>query len=141
MSELFLLARIAGRRVAIAAQQVESVVDIGEVTPVPLAKSHVRGLTALRSRVVTVVDAPVALGLAEPDRGPASRAVITLVDGHYYALLVEDVEDVALFECAPLASGIALNHGWARVARGVVEPDQEPVLAIDAAALVLPAAA
>ncbi|NWP61371.1 chemotaxis protein CheW, partial [Escherichia coli] len=54
MSHLYLIAQIAGRAVAIDSEQVESVVDIGEVTAVPRASAHVRGLAALRSRVVTV---------------------------------------------------------------------------------------
>ena len=58
MSEqLFLIAHIAGRGVAIDSAQVESVVDIGAVTPTPRAAPHIRGLAALRSRVVTVIDA------------------------------------------------------------------------------------
>src|SRR3546814_1121755 len=56
MNGLFLIAEIGGRAVAISADQIESVVDIGVVTPIPLADARVRGLAALRSRVVTVID-------------------------------------------------------------------------------------
>ncbi|WP_204313488.1 chemotaxis protein CheW, partial [Klebsiella michiganensis] len=74
---LYLIAQIAGRAVAIDSERVESVVDIGEVTAVPRASAHVRGLAALRSRVVTVVDTQSALGMA--GGSPARRAVITHV--------------------------------------------------------------
>ncbi|HWU73325.1 MAG TPA: chemotaxis protein CheW, partial [Sphingomonas sp.] len=86
MSEqLFLIAHIAGRGVAIDSAQVESVVDIGAVIPTPRAAPHIRGLAALRSRVVTVIDTHAALGL--PKLAIAgSRAVITVVDGHHYAV-------------------------------------------------------
>ncbi|WP_333994147.1 chemotaxis protein CheW [Sphingomonas sp. 22R3R2A-7] len=86
--ELFLIAHIAGRGVAIPADQVASVVDIGDVVAVPLAEPSVRGLAALRSRVVTVIDTGTALGLA-PTPDAARRAVITQVDGHHYAILVD----------------------------------------------------
>ena len=79
MTHLYLIAQIAGRAVAIDSNQVESVVDIGEITAVPLASEHVRGLAALRSRVVTVVDTQSALGL--PGENDARRAVITRVEG------------------------------------------------------------
>jgi purine-binding chemotaxis protein CheW len=133
--QLFLIAHIAGRGVAIDSAQVESVVDIGQVTPIPRVASHIRGLAALRSRVVTVIDAHAALGL--PPLGiSGSRAVITVIDGHHYAVLVDSLEDVAPFSASPLPSGIVLDGGWRQVGCGEVERDGEPILAIDLTALV-----
>ena len=133
--QLFLIAHIAGRGVAIDSAQVESVVDIGHVTPTPLVAKHIRGLAALRSRVVTVIDSHAALGL--PPLGIAgSRAVITVIDGHHYAVLVDSLEDVAPFESSPLQSGIALDAGWRRAGCGEIERDGEPILTIDLTALI-----
>ena len=102
MTDLFLVAHIAGRGVAIAAAQVDSVVDIGEIVAVPRADAVVRGLAALRSRVVTVIDTGIALGLSRtPDT--MRRAVITVAEGHHYAILVDSVEDVAPFTRLPLS--------------------------------------
>ncbi|WP_010217424.1 chemotaxis protein CheW [Sphingomonas sp. PAMC 26621] len=126
---LFLIARIAGRTVAIESSQVESVVDIGAVIPVPRAEQHVRGLAALRSRVVTVIETRAALGLPAGD-GSAMRAVITVVEGHHYAVLVDALEDVAAFDLMPLSAGVALDKGWQRVGRGIVDRDGEPILVI-----------
>lgn len=134
MAHLYLIAQIAGRAVAIDSDQVESVVDIGEVTAVPRASEHVRGLAALRSRVVTVVDTQSALGI--PGGSQAKRAVITHVEGHHYALLVDALDDVAPFDLLPLASGVALDAAWRNAGRGIVERDGEPILAIDLASLV-----
>lgn len=135
MSHLYLIAQIAGRAVAIDSDQVESVVDIGEVTKVPRSAAHVRGLAALRSRVVTVIDTQAALGLTA-DEQEARRAVITQIEGHHYALLVDALEDVAPFELLPLSGGIALDEAWRVAGRGIVERDGEPILAIDLASLV-----
>ena len=134
MAHLYLIAQIAGRAVAIDSDQVESVVDIGEVTAVPRASAHVRGLAALRSRVVTVVDTQSALGL--DTGGNAKRAVITRVEGHHYALLVDSLDDVAPFDLLPLAGGVALDSAWRSAGRGIVEREGEPILAIDLASLV-----
>lgn len=134
MTELFLIAHVAGRGVAIPADQVDSVVDIGEIVPVPRAEPAVRGLAALRSRVVTVVDTGISLNLAA--LGRTARAVITRVDGHYYAILVDSLEDVASFERRPLSFGAALGAGWRRAASGLVERGGEPLLILDPAALV-----
>ncbi len=135
MTELFLIARIAGRTVAINSDQVDSVVDIGEITPVPRTGPEVRGLAALRSRVVMVIDTHAALGLPTGDL-PPSRAVITMVEGHHYAILVDALEDVAPFVRTALTNGIAVDGGWARAGCGIVDRDGDPILAIDLRSLV-----
>ncbi len=133
--ELFLVACIAGRWVAIETGQVESVVDLGEIVAVPGATRAIRGLAALRSRVVTVVDTGIALGV---DQTPvdASRAVIIWIDGHHYAVLVEALEDVREFVRLPLSRGLVLGAGWATIGTGLIERDGEPLLIVDLAALV-----
>jgi purine-binding chemotaxis protein CheW len=84
------------------------------------------------NQVESVVDTHTALGLDSSSE--ARRAVITHVEGHHYALLVDALDDVAPFELLPLAGGVAL--AWQRAGRGIVERDGEPILAIDLAALV-----
>lgn len=135
MADLFLIAEIAGRPVAIASDQVDSVVDIGEVVPVPRADARVRGLAALRSKVVTVIDTHAVLGLV-PEVSAQGRAVITVIDGHHYAILVDALEDVTPCALQPLAGGIVLDSGWQPLGCGVVELGGEPVLAIDLRAMV-----
>lgn len=132
---LYLLAHLAGRGVAIDTDSIESVVDIGEVTPVPRAAPAVRGLAALRSRVVTVIDTRVALGLP-PAPAASARAVITRVDGHHYAVTVDSLEDVAPFNAAPLPADLPRGSAWSAAGRGIIVRDGEPLLVLDLAALV-----
>ena len=127
--DLFLIANMADRIVAIPASEVESVVDIGEVTPVPGASPQVRGIAALRSRVVTVISSRYALGAPTGLTKPA-RAILTVVDGHRYAILVNALDDVQCFQLQPLPSGLALSDRWRAIALGVVEQGDEPILAI-----------
>lgn len=135
MERLFLIAHVAGRTMAIEADHVESVVDIGTIIAVPRTNGHVRGLAALRSRVVTVIDTVAALGMDANGSDP-KRAVITKVDGHHYALLVDTLDDVAPFELEPIAAGVALTGAWRDAGRGLVQRDGEPILAVDLRALV-----
>jgi purine-binding chemotaxis protein CheW len=129
MTELFLIVRIAGHWVAMPATDVESAVDIGQVVAVPRAPASIRGLAALRSRVVTVVDASVGLGLGA--QTSCRRAVIAEVQGHHYALLVDALDDVFALERQPLSGGLALDGPWAACATGIVERDGEPVLIVN----------
>lgn len=137
MKALFLIAQIAGRGVAIESTQVDSVVDMGEAIAVPRTTSAVRGLAALRSRVVTVIDPAIMLGMP-PTTAGRSRAVISLIDGHCYAFLVDALEDVELFVRQPLSTGMVVDGPWRRAGRGIIERDGEPLLILDLTALLPP---
>jgi purine-binding chemotaxis protein CheW len=137
---LVLVLTLAGQRVALLAEEMESVVEIEAIAPVPGAAPHVAGLSALRSRVLTVIDARASLGLGPT--GKVRDAVVAIIDGHPYALLVDAVEDVveAAGDIRPLPA--SAGPGWSRVARGAVEADGDLMLLLDLPALVAgPAAA
>lgn len=136
MSEtLHLLAHVGGRAIAVPADAVESVVDITTIVKAPRAHPAVRGLATLRSRVVTVVDTWRLLDLPAPDTA-ACRAIITVVEGHHHAVLVDALEDVAPLHVQPLPTGLSLGQRWATVTTGAADRDGEPVLVIDITRLV-----
>ena len=137
MSELLLVVTIAGERVALPAKAVEAVVELDALIPVPRAAPHVAGLSALRSRVLTVIDCQRSLeaGVTDCSDGIREAAVVEL-DGHHYALLVDLVEDVVDAQSEPAPVRAAMDAGWDRVARGMVETEQGPLLLVDVAALI-----
>jgi purine-binding chemotaxis protein CheW len=138
MNELLLIVRLAGDRVAFRAASVESVVELDALITVPRAPAHVAGLSALRSRVLTVIDCrqSLELGLTELDDGAIHEAAVVELDGHHYALTVDAVEDVVEAEGDPAPVRGAMAAGWARVAQGMVETEQGPMLLVDVAALI-----
>ena len=113
MNELLLVVTIAGERVALPAAAVESVVELDTLIPVPRAAPHVAGLSALRSRVLTVIDCmrSLELGVTDCSDGIREAAVVEL-DGHHYALIVDLVEDVveALSDPAPVRAARETPH-------------------------------
>jgi purine-binding chemotaxis protein CheW len=131
MSDLLLIVRLAGRRIAFPASEVEGVVEIEGLTPAPRAAGHVAGLSALRSRVLTVIDGHASLGFGKAEGGELLDAIVVPSGGHPYALLVEAVEDVieATAEPAPIRSPI--GAGWDRVAIGTVEAGEDLLLLVD----------
>lgn len=137
MSTLLLIVAIAGERVALRSSEVESVVELDGIVPVPRAAPHVAGLSALRSRVLTVIDARRSLDLGDSKcTDGILEAVVAELDGHHYALIVEDVEDVveALSEPTPVRG--TMQAGWERVALGMVETEVGPLLLVDIAAVI-----
>lgn len=136
MTELLLIARVAGERIAIAACDVEAVVEIEDIIPVPRSVPHLAGLAALRSRVLTVVDCAASLELGSSLAGASRDAIVVPIDGHPYALLMDEVEDVVEFSGHIEPVRTALGTGWRRVARGTVEAEGDLLLLIDPAGLV-----
>jgi purine-binding chemotaxis protein CheW len=135
MADLLLIARLAGRRIAFPAAEVEAVVELEGVTPAPRAAPHVAGLSALRSRVLTVIDGLAALEAGRS--GEAGRdAIVIPSGGHTYALLVEEVEDVIEAAAPPCPISAPLGAGWDRVAIGTVEAEGELYLLVDPHALI-----
>jgi purine-binding chemotaxis protein CheW len=137
MNQLLLMCLIAGRRAAIPTQRVLSVIEIEAVTPIPKAPAYIVGLTALRSQALTVIDCRVALGFAASEQVIGKRAAVIEQDSHRYALIVDEVFDVAeaLSEPAPVPGGF--GEGWRRAALGMVETDNGPTLLVGVEQLVL----
>ena len=135
MAGLLLIVRLAGERVAFPAADVEAVVEIDQVVTAPGTPPHVAGLAALRSRVLTVIDCRASLGFA-PGEVPHRDAVVAVVDGHPYALLVEGVEDVIEAEADPVPLPVQTSPVWRRAAKAMVPADGELLLLIEVAALI-----
>ena len=136
MNELLLMCRLGGRRAAIPASQVQSVIEIDGVTPIPRAPDRVVGLTALRSQALTVIDCRVVLGLEPSEIRKDSRAAVVRHEGHAYALLVDEAYDVeeAVSDIANLPGGF--GEGWQNAALGMVETAQGPALVLSVEKLV-----
>jgi purine-binding chemotaxis protein CheW len=136
VAELVLIVRFGGERIAIPASQVESVVEVEALTPVPLAAPHIAGLSALRSRVLTAVDCVASLGAGQRLPQGSREAVVTVVEGHPYALIVEAVEDVIEAETGERLPPLPESGGWGRIAAGAVDAGGDLLLLADTAALV-----
>lgn len=136
MNELLLVVRIAGQRVALPAARIESVVELDTLIPVPRAADHVAGLSALRSRVLTVICCRRSLGLAQGALEGVLEAAVTEVDGHHYALIVDGVEDVLEATSDPTPVRAAMSEGWERVSSGMVETEEGALLLMDVEGLV-----
>jgi purine-binding chemotaxis protein CheW len=137
MHRLLLVVTIAGERVGLPSDQAESVIELDALIPVPRAAPHVAGLSALRSRVLTVIDAKRSLELGDSDCSDGiTEGVVVELDGHHYALIVDQVEDVVEAQSDPAPMRGAMAPGWERVAKGMVETEIGPILLVDVPALV-----
>jgi len=137
MNVLLLVVTIAAEHVALPAASVESVVELDTLIPVPRAAPHVAGLSALRSRVLTVIDCKRSLELGTSDCSNGIReAAVVEFDGHHYALIVDLVEDVVEALSEPVPVRATMGGGWERVSKGMVDTENGPLLLIDVAGLI-----
>lgn len=136
MNRLYLFARLAGTGIAVDAAEVEAVVRLTDIAPVPGMGPHVAGLAALRSRVLTIID-PAALihGVPMP-AGARALAIIADISGHSYGLLVESVSDIVTVPEGPLPLRGQLDAAWTPYARAIVEKDGEPCLLVSLAGFI-----
>jgi purine-binding chemotaxis protein CheW len=74
--------------------QVREVIRVADITRVPQAPPHVRGVTNLRGRILPVVELRSRLGLAPAPTTPRSRIVVVEVDDRVLGLLVDAVLQV-----------------------------------------------
>jgi purine-binding chemotaxis protein CheW len=136
MSELMVMAQIAGQRCALGADTVKSVIELGAITPIPRSPAFIAGITALRSQALTVIDCRAALGLERADWPTDHRAAVIAVGGHSYALMVDRIEDIATALTEPESVPGGFGPEWSRVATGKIETGIGPALLIDLARLI-----
>jgi purine-binding chemotaxis protein CheW len=133
--DLLVIVQIAGRRCALRALDVKSVIEVAAITPVPRAPGWIAGITALRSQALTVIDCRRAIGLMEGEWPTDHRAVVVAEGGHSYALLVDGIEDIttSVSEAGQVPGGFGPQ--WSRIALGMIETMAGPALLVDLAAL------
>ena len=133
MDKLYLVARIADTRVALRSRSIHSVVTVGTLVEVPGAPPHVAGLFALRSRVFTLIDPHVVVGLPSVPVSPGQRVVVVDVADHGYALLADAIEDVCFIDAPETRVTGQLMPGWERVAEAMIEHQGASLLVVDPA--------
>jgi purine-binding chemotaxis protein CheW len=78
----------------IRVDQVREIIRVGEITRVPQAPAHVRGVANLRGRILAVVEIRTRLGLTAALLTPRSRIIVVEIQGRVLGILVDAVLQV-----------------------------------------------
>lgn len=106
MSRGYLLVRAAGRSYALPLERVVEVGDTGEVLDVPRHTPSLRGLTAVRGRLVPLLHLGALLGgRAVPDERGRSHVAVMLGGDRVAALEVDDADEVVRGSALPVPPG------------------------------------
>jgi purine-binding chemotaxis protein CheW len=79
---------------AVPIELVREVVRVADITRVPHAPAHIRGVMNLRGRILPVVETRSRLGLQPIEPTPASRVVVVEINRRMVGLLVDGVGQV-----------------------------------------------
>jgi purine-binding chemotaxis protein CheW len=117
--------------------QVQEVLRITEISPVPGAPNYVLGIINLRGNVVTVIDARNRFGLAPKETDDASRIIVVDAFDKVIGLLVDNVSEVAYVPNSQIESApnVGTDDGN-RFVSGVSNRDGELLIMLDLAKLI-----
>jgi purine-binding chemotaxis protein CheW len=112
--------------------QVQEVLRITEIAPVPGAPDYVLGIINLRGNVVTVINTRRRFGLMSQDPDDASRIIVAEVGGNVIGMLVDSVAEVVYLhqseiETAPNVS----NDDSSRFIQGVCNREDKLLILVD----------
>ncbi|MCP4994512.1 MAG: chemotaxis protein CheW [Gammaproteobacteria bacterium] len=124
--------RLEEETYGINVMQVQEVLRVTEIAPVPGAPPYVLGIINLRGNVVTVIDTRSRFGLPFGDIDDSSRIVIIESDKQVVGILVDSVAEVV--ELRPTEIDSAPNVGneeSSRYIQGVATRENKLLIVVD----------
>ncbi|MFW5427013.1 MAG: chemotaxis protein CheW [Methylophagaceae bacterium] len=112
--------------------QVQEVLRITEIAPVPGAPSYVLGIINLRGSVVTVIDTRSRFGLMPKETDDLSRIIIVEVNGNVIGMLVDSVAEVVYLHQSEIDSAPNVsNDDSSRFIQGVCSRENYLLIIVD----------
>jgi purine-binding chemotaxis protein CheW len=124
--------RLKDETYGINVMQVQEVLRVSEIAPVPGAPGYVLGIINLRGNVVTVIDTRTRFGLPTTDLDDASRIVIIEAEEQVVGILVDSVAEVVELRHSEIDSAPNIgNDESARYIQGVASSDDDLLIVVD----------
>ena len=123
---------LSQEKYGINVMQVQEVLRVTEIAPVPGAPEYVLGIINLRGNVVTVIDTRQRFGLEPREVDDAARIVIVESDDQVVGIMVDSVAEVIDLQLSDIES--APNVGTedsSRFIQGVASQNEELLIIID----------
>ncbi len=124
--------KLEKEKYGINVMQVQEVLRVTEIAPVPGAPDYVLGIINLRGNVVTVIDTRKRFGLPVKDMDDSTRIVIIEAEEQVVGILVDSVAEVVDLRLNEVDS--APNVGTdesAKFIQGVASLDGELLIIVD----------
>jgi len=124
--------RLKDETYGINVMQVQEVLRVSEIAPVPGAPDYVLGIINLRGNVVTVIDTRTRFGLSTGELDDASRIVIIESEQQVVGILVDSVAEVVELRQSEIDSAPNTgNEDSSRYIQGVASRDEDLLIVVD----------
>jgi len=112
--------------------QVQEVLRITEIAPVPGAPDYVIGIINLRGNVVTVIDTRRRFGLTSKESDDQTRIIIVEVNGNVIGMLVDSVAEVVYLHQSEIdtAPNVSSDDS-SRFIQGVCSREENLLILVD----------
>ena len=128
----FVTFRLDDEIYGINVMQVQEVLRVTEIAPVPGAPHYVLGIINLRGNVVTVIDTRERLGLEAKEVDESTRIVIIEADKMVVGILVDAVAEVVDLRTSEIESAPNVgNDESSKYIQGVVSREGELLILVD----------
>jgi purine-binding chemotaxis protein CheW len=122
---------LSGEEYVIAVEQVNEVLKMWSLTPVPNAPEHILGVSSLRGTMLTIIDLGKRLGLGTATMNEKSRVVVVTVDDEKVGFIVDRVTGVVkLSPDLVRAVPETVEHG-VEFLRGIARKDDRLFILLD----------
>lgn len=113
--------------------QVQEVVRLPEIAPVPGAPHSVMGIINLRGNVVTVIDTRQRFGLSAREPDDATRIVIIEVENQVIGILVDSVAEVVNLSTADIETtpNLGEDNESSKYIQGLYSSNDEILILVD----------
>jgi purine-binding chemotaxis protein CheW len=124
--------RLKDETYGINVMQVQEVLRVAEIAPVPGAPVYVLGIINLRGNVVTVIDTRVRFGLPSAEINDLSRIIVIESEAQVVGILVDSVAEVADLHVSEIDSAPNVgNDESSRYIQGVASRDSNLLIVVD----------
>jgi purine-binding chemotaxis protein CheW len=124
--------RLGDEKYGINVMQVQEVLRVTEIAPVPGAPSYVLGIINLRGNVVTVIDTRDRFGLMPKEPDDISRIVIIETENHIIGILVDSVAEVVEMRASGIEAAPNVgNDESSKYIQGVTSRENELLILVD----------
>ena len=123
---------LESEKYGIKVMQVQEVLRMTEIAPVPGAPHYVLGIINLRGNVVTVIDTRRRFGLADVENDDETRIVIVEANNNVVGILVDSVAEVVDLKISEIETAPNVgNDESSKYIQGVSSRENELLILVD----------
>jgi purine-binding chemotaxis protein CheW len=129
--EQLVVFEVADESFGIDINAVQEIIRLQQITEVPRAPMHVKGVINLRGKVIPVVDLREKLGFMQGEETKSSRIVVVDIAGTTVGMIVDAVTEVLRIGSEQVEAPSSIIESYEQYLRGIGKIDNRLILLLD----------